>query len=100
MKNLTLKSDAKGDSLLKILQNASIDWMHACGGKGRCTTCKAIVHRGAAHFEARTLAEERMARTNRLLPNERLACQAVPTDDIEISVPKRYQLPHITYTSA
>mgnify|MGYP006157093297 CR=1 FL=1 len=34
---------APGQKVLAALQEAGIDWMHACGGKGRCTTCKVVI---------------------------------------------------------
>ncbi|WP_460503711.1 2Fe-2S iron-sulfur cluster-binding protein, partial [Hymenobacter agri] len=30
-------------TLLAALQAAGHDWMHACGAKGRCTTCRVQV---------------------------------------------------------
>jgi 2Fe-2S ferredoxin len=33
-------------NLLKHIQDEYIDWMHACGGKGRCTTCRMQVLEG------------------------------------------------------
>ncbi len=33
-------------SVFDILQGQQIDWMHACGAKGRCTTCKMMYYKG------------------------------------------------------
>ena len=85
-------------TLLRHLQDNSIDWMHACGGKGRCTTCKVIVREGLEHFGPRTLPEEKYAREGALGPAERLACQATVTGNVTIAAPPEYQLPHMKYS--
>ena len=35
-----------GAVLLAAVQAAAYDWMHACGAKGRCTTCRVRVRAG------------------------------------------------------
>ena len=84
--------------LLYLLQDELIDWMYACGGKGRCTTCKAIILEGHENLGARTRVEERYAEKGELLPNERLACQVCVLGDIRIAVPEESKLPHLKYT--
>ena len=84
--------------LLYLLQENYIDWMHACGGKGRCTTCKAIVLDGHENLGPRTRVEERYAEKGDLLPNERLACQVSVLGNIRIAVPEESKLPHLKYT--
>lgn len=75
-----------------------LDWMHACGGKGRCTTCRFRIVEGAEHIAPLTKAEERYQEHNLLHHNERLACQAIVFDDIIISVPDDCKLPHLDYS--
>ena len=75
-----------------------VDWMHACGGKGRCTTCRFRIIQGEGHFAPLTTAEERYREQNLLQSNERLACQAIVLDDIVISVPDDCKLPHLQYS--
>ena len=76
------------------------DWMHACGGKGRCTSCRATVLEGHDVLSGLTGAEKRFADAGRLSENERLTCQAVlEAGDVVISVPAACQLPHINYTT-
>ena len=87
-----------GRTLLKNFQDNAIDWMHACGGKGRCTTCKVIVKEGAEHLEPLTPAEDRYVRDGSLRPNERLACQAKVTGDVTVIAPPEYHLPHMRYS--
>lgn len=84
--------------LLKHFQDNQIDWMHACGGKGRCTTCKVIILEGADHFEALTKAEEKYFQQGALRTGERLSCQAKIRGDVRLEVPKEYQLPHMSYS--
>lgn len=75
-----------------------LDWMHACGGKGRCTTCRFKIVEGADHIAPLTKAEEQYREQKLLQLNERLACQAMVFDDIIISVPADCKLPHINYS--
>ncbi|WP_439881218.1 2Fe-2S iron-sulfur cluster-binding protein [Pontibacter sp. MBLB2868] len=90
----------QGQTLLKALQNQNIDWMHACGGKGRCTTCRLIVLEGMEHFGPLTESEVRYRNNSRLKDNERLACQCTLVDgDAVGKVPDQTKLPHMTYSS-
>jgi ferredoxin, 2Fe-2S len=83
--------------LLYHIQRNYIDWMHACGGKGRCTTCKVIIKEGKQHFQPLTRAEEQYQKQGLLLENERLACQAIVTGTVVVFVPDENKLPHVEY---
>lgn len=85
--------------VLAILQENYIDWMHACGGKGRCTTCRCVVLDGMDNLKARTEEENRFFLAERIKPDERMACQAVPLGDITIEVPEQCKLPGVIYTN-
>lgn len=85
-------------SVLTYIHEFGIDWMHSCGKKGKCTTCKMIIIEGMENLESLTPSEEKFKEEKKLLDNERLACQAKLVGDITIKVPKQYQLPHIQYT--
>jgi len=85
-------------TLLQHFHSYGLDWMHACGGKGRCTTCKAIIISGADNLAPLTPAEVRYQSIKALRANERLSCQAKINGDITIRVPEEYKLPHITYS--
>ena len=87
----------KSEKLLEALLRET-DWMHACGGKGRCTTCKARILKGSENLTERTEAENRYLQANMIKKNERLTCQAHVLGDITIEVPKVYQLPHLRYS--
>ena len=62
-------------SLLRHFQDASLDWMHSCGGKGRCTTCKCIVLSGMENLSHVTPAETKYRQEGLLKDDERLCCQ-------------------------
>ena len=85
-------------TLLAALHAAGHDWMHACGAKGRCTTCRVQVLAGSEHLAPLTAAEERYRAAGRLLPTERLTCQArLPAGEVTGRVPEATQLPHVQY---
>ena len=87
-----------GATLLAALQAAGHDWMHACGAKGRCTTCRLQVLAGPEHLSPPSDAELRYRAAGRLLPNERLTCQArLPAGEVTGRVPEATKLPHVSY---
>ena len=87
-----------GTTLLAALQAAGHDWMHACGAKGRCTTCRVQVRAGLENLNPLTAAELRYQAAGRLLPNERLTCQAqLLVGDATGRVPDATKLPHVHY---
>ncbi|WP_310398072.1 2Fe-2S iron-sulfur cluster-binding protein [Hymenobacter sp.] len=89
---------AAGATLLAALQAAGHDWMHACGAKGRCTTCRLQVQSGLENLSPPTAAELRYRAAGRLLPTERLTCQAgLPAGNATGRVPEATQLPHVQY---
>lgn len=100
IKNLhskTIHCKVKTEKLLDILLSAT-DWMHACGRKGRCTTCMAIVLSGHSSLGKHTEAEERFIKLGKLREGERLACQTTVLGDVTVMVPDRYRLPHLDYS--
>ncbi|HYG18715.1 MAG TPA: 2Fe-2S iron-sulfur cluster-binding protein [Ohtaekwangia sp.] len=86
-------------TLLQHFQDHYLDWMHACGGKGRCTTCKLLVIAGAPNLSQPTAAETAYQQQGALELDERLACQVRTSGDIVISVPEEGKLPHIHYSA-
>jgi len=92
-----IECEDKSKKLLQILHE-QVDWMHACGAKGRCTTCKVIVIEGLTHFDSITEAEQRFINLNKLQPNERLACQVTISGDVVVAVSDENKLPHLKYT--
>lgn len=101
IKNLDNKSVTYTDTnqtVLNILHENNIDWMHACGAKGRCTTCKMIVHTGLKTLSSESSFEKQFRSLGKLQVGERLTCQCQATEDILISVPKSGKMPHINYS--
>jgi 2Fe-2S ferredoxin len=72
--------------------------MHACGAKGRCTTCRLQVCAGLENLSPLTAAELRYGAAGRLRADERLTCQAqLPAGNVTGRVPEATQLPHQRY---
>ena len=85
-------------TLLRALQAAGHDWLHACGGKGRCTTCRLEVLEGLTCLTPPTDAELRYRAAGRLLAHERLTCQTrLPEGHVTGRVPNATKLPHVRY---
>jgi len=88
-----------GQTLLKAVQAAGIDWMHACGAKGRCTTCRIIVLQGMEYLGELSPAEQRYRSNHRLKDNERLTCQCMlEGGNVTGKVPEQTKLPHMNYS--
>ncbi|HEX8037793.1 MAG TPA: 2Fe-2S iron-sulfur cluster-binding protein [Chryseosolibacter sp.] len=94
----TLEAADHSKTLLQHFHDHGMDWMHACGGKGRCTTCRVIVRDGADHFQPMTVAEHTYRRMGALAADERLACQARIRGDVSLMVPEECKLPHVIYS--
>ena len=89
MHGLVAETTVRGQSVLEVLQLNHVDWMHACGGKGRCTTCKMTVVSGLENLAQLTVHEKRFREAGLIGKNERLTCQAVLDRGlIEIEVPQ------------
>ena len=100
VENLSSKAihcESKIERLLNILV-ADTEWMKACGGKGKCTTCAAQILRGNENLSDLTEIERRYRTLGKLSDNERLACQCTVEGDIVIAVPDRNKWPHVAYT--
>jgi 2Fe-2S ferredoxin len=96
--NRSLPAADLSRTVLQHFHDHHLDWMHACGGKGRCTTCKLKVINGHENLSPLTEAEERYIQQGALLPGERLSCQVRIQGDIEIAVPQEGKLAHIKYS--
>lgn len=83
---------------LRQFQANRIDWMHACGAKGRCTTCRMKILQGLDALGPLTPAEQKYRRSGLLLEDERLACQAIVTGNLRVRVPDDTKLPHVSYS--
>lgn len=101
IENLGKKELLVNDLSQSVLRQAHyhfVDWMHACGGKGRCTTCKMIIVAGSQNLSAVTEAEMKYRRQQTLGENERLACQTLVSGDIVVRIPDENKFPHMKYS--
>ena len=97
--NLTINTEHVDRKVIELIHENGSDWMHACGKKGRCTTCKMIVVSGLENLSPETEPELVYRNQNRLRPNERLACQSqLLKGELTIRVPEINKFPHIAYT--
>ncbi|MFD3003596.1 adenylate/guanylate cyclase domain-containing protein [Pontibacter toksunensis] len=66
---------AADQTILEASLAAGIPHYHACGGKGRCSTCRILVHEGASHLSAYSEQEIKLRKKIPMPTNVRLACQ-------------------------
>ena len=85
-------------TVFDAIQQQGIDWMHACGAKGRCTTCRFEVLQGNENITVETKEELKYREEGKLLHNERLACQCKATGNITLRIPNACKMPHINYS--
>ena len=75
----------RGWTVLEASRSFGIPHASMCGGRGRCTTCRVRVVRGASHCPSPNADEQRaLDRVAPTSPEVRLACQLRPTDDIAV----------------
>lgn len=97
--NLTIDSDHPDRKVIEIIHQNGTDWMHACGKKGRCTTCKMIVVEGMENLSPETDREIHYRNQNRLRVAERLSCQCMLLQGVlVIRVAAINKFPHVEYT--
>lgn len=94
----TLEVSDQNKTILQHFHDNHIDWMHACGAKGRCTTCKIEVKAGLESLGQLSEAEKKYFQQNLLKSNERLSCQVKISGDVIVCAPHEYKLPHIHYS--
>jgi ferredoxin, 2Fe-2S len=102
IQNLFLKeiiSPIRECKVIDLIHENRIDWMHACGKKGRCTTCKIIVLDGMENLTPLTDREEYFKGIGRLTNHERLSCQAkLEKGEIIVRVAEENKFPHMVYS--
>jgi 2Fe-2S ferredoxin len=79
----------KPGSLLDIALTHGVHIEHACGGGGICSTCHIIVDQGMENLSEADddeLDAVELAPDN--APESRLACQAVVSGDVTVTIPK------------
>ncbi|MGE3933115.1 MAG: adenylate/guanylate cyclase domain-containing protein [Rhodospirillaceae bacterium] len=75
----------RGASVLDALRGAGIPHASVCGGRGRCSTCRVRVGAGAEHLVPPSVEERRVLGRIGAPPNVRLACQILPTRNLEVT---------------
>jgi len=84
--------------VLRLIQESGVDWMTDCGGKGKCTTCRAIMISGSENLTPMSPAEMKYRSLGALRSNERLMCQVSAKGDLVLRVPDDSKLPHMQYS--
>ena len=75
-----------GTTVLRASLQAGFRHAHACGGRGRCTTCRIQVEVGLEHCPPPGVVEAEALEANGLEPPVRLACQLRPTGDLRVRI--------------
>ena len=73
-----------GCTVLEASRFNGIPHASVCGGRGRCSTCRVRVGRGAEHLPPPTADEKRVLDRVSAPPQVRLACQIRPTKPLEV----------------
>lgn len=96
--NITLELKDQSETILVAAQLAGQDWMQACGGQGRCTTCQCEIIEGAENLFPETEIEQTYRSLSRLAENHRLACQTkIKEGVVVVKIPEKTKLKHLTY---
>lgn len=75
-----------GQTLLEISRSNGIPHPSACGGRGRCSSCRVLVIEGQDSLPTPSGLEKRLLERIRAPQNVRLACQIRPTTELNIRV--------------
>jgi len=74
-----------GTNLLQAARAAGLPIAQACGGEALCGRCAVRLVQGADAVAPETKREQESKRRNRVSAELRLACQVVPTADLEVT---------------
>ena len=74
-----------GMNILEASLQAGIPHAHVCGGRGRCSTCRIKIDQDLTQLEPPRQNERRILRSIGAPENIRLACQAYPKIDLNVS---------------
>ena len=97
--NRRIDSTDTSRKVIEIIHESGKDWMHACGKKGRCTTCKLIVVAGMENLSELTDREKVFLNQGRIKSEERLACQTVlEAGSLHVRVAEQNKFPHLNYS--
>jgi 2Fe-2S ferredoxin len=79
----------QNETILEVALRNEIPLEHSCGGMGSCGTCRIFVTAGLDRFEPRNEIENEIAVDRSFSVDERLACQNLALDGLEVKVPQR-----------
>lgn len=76
----------KGMTLLEMSRRSQIPHPSACGGRGRCASCRVLVLKGSEELAPPSGLEQKMLTRIRAPQQVRLACQIRPRTDLSIRI--------------
>ena len=74
----------RGFTILEASRSGGLPHVSVCGGRGRCSTCRVRIERGAETLPPPGHDEARLLRRVGAPPNVRLACQTRPRGDVAV----------------
>jgi adenylate cyclase len=74
----------ENSNILQATLAAGLNHAHACGGEGKCSTCRVSIMEGIENCNPRNEAEQKMNEKLNFPPEIRLACQTKINGDISI----------------
>jgi adenylate cyclase len=77
---------AYGQSVLEVSRSNGIPHPSACGGRGRCSSCRVLILEGQDVLSAPSALEKRLLDRIRAPKNVRLACQIRPNGSLSLRV--------------
>ena len=78
-------SVVQGTTILEASRSGGIAHASVCGGRGRCSTCRVRVDVGAQGLPPPSPEEKRVLERVGAPPNQRLACQTRPQNDLQVT---------------
>ena len=75
----------QGTTILEASRSAGIAHASVCGGRGRCSTCRVRIGKGAQGLPDPSAEEVKVLERVGAPPNQRLACQTRPGSDLEVT---------------
>jgi 2Fe-2S ferredoxin len=79
-------ADAKpNETLLDVARRAGAPIGNSCGSVGICARCRVRIIAGAENLTAPTTIELRVSAQRGFAADERMACQAVVSGDVEVT---------------
>jgi 2Fe-2S ferredoxin len=81
----TIAETQPNETVLDAARRAGAPIGNSCGSVGVCGRCRVRVLAGAENLSASTVIENRVAAQRGFEDDERLACQAVVSGDVEVT---------------